>query len=165
MGRKRLKPEITEELLGGNPLTATDFTIYVRKVKKSRKGTKGEHITVEEELEVEKFVKVYAGAGNRTKMGELGVAAKHLFLWLIYELDSGHEYVWINIDRYMEEMEISSVNTYKTAIAELVRKRFMALSLIKDVYFINPRLFFCGSRVNKYRDNVREWESKKSHGE
>lgn len=161
MGRKRLKPEITEELLGGNPLTATNFTIYVRKVKRAHKGTKGEHIAVEVELEVEKFVKVYAGAGNRTKMGELGVAAKTLFLWLIYELDSGKDYIWVNVDRYMDEMGINSVNTYKTAIAELVKKQFMAVSLIRDVYWINPRLFFCGSRVNKYSDNVVEYESKK----
>lgn len=161
MSRKRIKPELTDEKMGGNPLTDADFKIIVRKktIKVTDKdGNKG---VADIELEYEKFTKLFTGSDKRKVLSQLSAPAKGLFLWLIYELESGKDYLWVNRERFMEETNINSVNTYKSGVAELVKKKLIAASLIKDVFWINPRLFFCGSRINKYPDNVEVYVPKK----
>lgn len=161
MGRKKLRPDVTDEKMGINPLIATDFKVIVRKLPKKHRDKDGKEVTVDVELEFEKYVKVFVGADKRKVMCSLGNAAKNLFLWLTYELDSGKDWVWINRLRYMEEMNVNSVNTYKAGIEELVRKQMIAVSLFRDVYWINPRLFFCGNRTTKYPDHVEHYKPKK----
>ena len=80
--------------------------------------------------------------------------AKSLYIHILYELEYGCDYIEINVKRYMKENNISSINTYKDAVKQLSRYLIIYPSVIKGVYWINPKLFFAGSRVNKYPKNV-----------
>lgn len=158
------KPKIDPSMFLSNPLINTDFKVEV--IRFSDKGsfrTDGDiHVPNVLELEKESITKVYTKMEHRLFMSRLSVGAKSLFLWLIYEVDSGEDYLWINKVRYMSETGIRSVNTYKTAVDELSRNLFIYPSLVRDVYWINPRLFFCGSRVKKYKGHVVVYRTKRN---
>ena len=145
------------EDIGYNPMVNDEFIILVNKVvaKNSYKiGNEGELIPVEVNMESEAFTKVYTKAEYRIYVANLSDCALRLWVHLVFECDSGEDVIKINTNRYMKENHIKSINTYKTAIKELHRYLFICPSVIKGVYWINPRLFFAGSRVNKYPKNV-----------
>ena len=54
----------------------------------------------------------------------------------------------------MRENFIKDIRTYEMAVAELTRYGFLAYTEFakqkEEVYWINPRYFFCGSRIGKY---------------
>jgi hypothetical protein len=165
VGRKRIKPIDIEKRIGvNNPLAGIDFKIVVRSLptgtwdKDKETGILTLH---EQELEQCDFVKVYTNPEHRKIVCGLSDSAKRLFLWIVYEVEAGKDWVWINKKEFMKEVGITSINTYKKAMSELVRYGFIQLSLVGDVFWINPRLFFAGSRVNKYPNNVVEYEPKK----
>ncbi len=61
----------------------------------------------------------------------------------------------------MSRAGIKSENTYKAGIDELVRYGFVVNTVLKSVYWINPAVFFCGNRLNKYptkKDVKSTWE-------
>jgi len=105
-------------------------------------------------VERKPFSKVYLTADDRKLVMMLSDRALRLFLWIIYELRAGSDSVLVNIDKYMKESNIKSINTYKQAISELERYCFVSHSLVKGVYFINPAFIFRGSRINRYSLNV-----------
>lgn len=161
------KPEIKDEDFLHNPLAGIDFKIIVNlRVVEGTFIKDGEELLPKEiELEKENITKVYTKPENRKVMIGLSAGSQRLFLWIAYELEHGRDYLWINKKRYMAESGITSINTYKRAIAELVRYNLIAVSLLKDVFWINPRLFFAGSRINKYPSHVEVYEPKpKTHG-
>lgn len=125
---KYIKPKIDEKKLGNNPLIASDFVVVINKVTNgSMKPDKETEIMlpVEYEMEKENITKLYTKPENRLIISALSPGAKSLFIWLAYEVDCGKDYLWVNYRRYMEENYISSVNTYKSAIAELCRYSMM----------------------------------------
>ena len=71
---------------------------------------------------------------------------------------SGH----FHLQRFMEENHIKSVNTYKTGLEELIRYNLLCPTseAKKGYYWINPRLFFCGNRPNKYPNNIEIYSTK-----
>ena len=99
--------------------------------------------------------KVYTKSEHRLIINKFRSSAKELYLWLIYELKDGEDYIWINKQRYIEECEIKSVNTFKPAVEELIRYGILQISHIKDVYWINPDFLFKGNRINKYIDKIK----------
>lgn len=159
--KRVLKPKVEEGDMVGNPLTADGFKIIIKKQVKNHRGKGGEIVPVEVELEQEKYVKLYVEADKRKIIGNLCAPARGLFFWIMYELDYGKDWLWINKARFMEETGVNSINTYKAAIKELVGRKLLAVSLIKDVFWINPKFFFCGSRINKYKEFVEEYVPKK----
>jgi hypothetical protein len=56
----------------------------------------------------------------------------------------------------MQENKISSLNTYKDAIKELIKYGFVNSTTVQDVYWINPEFFFKGDRLKKYSSNVKK---------
>ena len=48
----------------------------------------------------------------------------------------------------------------RAAIEELVNNLVLAPSLVKNVYWINPRLFFSGNRMKKYPNYITKYKSK-----
>jgi hypothetical protein len=158
MTKIRKKPVIDKDKLGINPLVANDFEILVHKVaiKNSYQTIDNILLPVEIDLEKESITKVYTKPMYREIVANCSSNGQRLYLWLLYEADSGLDYIWINIDRYMQENHITSINTYKKAIDELCRY-VMIYPMIgyKHVYWLNPRLFFSGSRVNKYPDKIK----------
>lgn len=158
------RPNIKPEEFVANPLINSEFKIEVLKFTDTKAFTTDAeqlHLPKEYELEREKAVKVYTKSEHRLFVSKLSPGAKSLFLWLIYEVEAGKDYLWINKQRYMEENSIASINTYKTAVDELSRYLFIYPSLVKDVYWINPRLFFCGNRVAKYKNHIVQYKPKK----
>lgn len=111
-------------------------------------------LPVEIEIESDTHCKVYNDSKRRKLMVELSKPGKELFLWLIYEVEGGKDYVWINKVRYLKENGIRSPNTYRAAITNLIFNGYIVKTLASDVYWINPSLFFNGSRKGKFPKNV-----------
>ncbi len=154
-------PKIDEADFQNNPLTGSDFKILIhrRQDKNKLELIDGIYVPVEIELERDEYCKIYTKSENRKIVAQLSPSAKSLFLWIVYELENGKDYLWLNKRRYMEENSVSSINTYKKAIAELARLTFVCASIVKDVYWINPKLMFSGSRINKYPKNIEVYKS------
>lgn len=110
----------------------------------------------------DEYTKLYTSSQNRKLITALGNSAKSLFLFVLYSLQSGQDWLKINRDRYMAENSVGSINTYKSALSELLKANILReVEGHKGHYWINPRLFFCGSRINKYPDNVVVYQPKK----
>lgn len=156
--QKYVKPEFTRETLGNNP-TVNALVIPIRTVvfNKTYKTNKDGNLEpLEQDLEYTPFVRFYSTAERRTLRNACSLRGKELLLWIMDELEYGKDYLWINKGRYMEEMNIKSVNTYKEALNELIRYCFLATTVIKDVYWINPDFFFKGDRVKMYPNNLEQ---------
>lgn len=154
--KKNKKPVIDESKLGNN-LFLINLKIPVNKVVLSgqyKPDKDGDLLPVEVELEKDAICKVYVDANRRKMMVLLSARAKDLLLWLIYEVESGKDWLWINKDRYMAESNVKAYNTYKDARNELINNSFLQSTTIQNVYFINPHFFFNGSRVNNFPKNV-----------
>jgi hypothetical protein len=155
-------PNIDEKDFVNNPLAGSDFKILINRVTDRERLRLVDNVYVPYELELERdeYCKVYTKSENRKIVAQLSPSAKSLFLWIVYELESGKDYLWLNKRRYMEENSVASINTYKKAIAELARLTFVCASIVKDVYWVNPRLMFSGSRINKYPSHIEDYKSK-----
>lgn len=143
--------------MGINPLL-NSLKIEVNKVtfeKQFAKDKDGVWLPVERELEVDKSCKIYLSSGRRLGVVELSARAKDLLIWVIYETEPNCEWVWINKPRYMKESGVSSVNTYKGALVELIKTGYLLGSVVKNTYWINPDKFFNGNRVSVFSKNVK----------
>lgn len=105
-------------------------------------------------LEKTKFTKMYCSSERRILLMNCSLRSKELILWIMFEIKSSEDYIWINKERYMRESNISSINTYKDALLELIRYGIIALSGVQNVYWINPDMFFKGDRISKYPNNI-----------
>lgn len=81
--------------------------------------------------------------------------AKDLCWFIIYELNSQQDWLWINKERYMKESHVS-LNTYKAAVLELDRYGILQPTVYKDTYWVNPMFFFHGDRIKKYPSKIKE---------
>lgn len=154
--------ELNPDSLGKNPFIES-LSIPVNKIpvigqykvtKELAVDGKAIMIPVEIEVESEPHCKVYNDARRRKMMVVLSKPGKELFLWLIYEMEAGKDYVWVNKKRYLKENDIKSQNTYRTAVNDLIFNGYIVKTLATDVYWINPTLFFNGSRKSKFPKNV-----------
>lgn len=154
--KRQRKPDITPEKLGSNKFL-NHLVVKANKIAMAgqyKKDKDGVYLTVEVELESDEACRIYIDAAKRAKVAALSTRAKDLFLWLVYETEPGCEWIWINKPRYMAEHGIKAYNTYKEAIRELHAKDFVAATPIPSVYWINPDLFFNGSRIKAFPDKV-----------
>ena len=78
-----------------------------------------------------------------------------------FEVQNNQDYVLINLTRCKSENNFKSNKTYYNALNELKVKCIICSSAVKHVYFINPRLFFCGNRTKMYPENVVIYTPKK----
>lgn len=153
MNKKELKDNT---LLKNNPLISQDFKIVVNKLtdKKSLVYSDGAYLMKEFYFEVTPMTKIFKTPLHRRLIGLLSDNAKCLLYWIFFEIQPNEDFVLINKTRYLKENNIKSLNTYKKAINELHAELVICPSPVKDVYFINPRLFFCGNRVKTYPNAV-----------
>lgn len=156
MANKYIKPVIDPAKFKANPLAGADFKIIVDRIADGNyyKDPDGTWLPSDYQREKESITKVYTKAEHRKMAMMLSPKAKSLFLWFIFEADWGNDYMWVNHRRYMEECNITSINTFKDAAEELSRYLIIYPSLVKEVYWINPALFFSGNRIAKYPDHV-----------
>lgn len=151
------KSPVDEKKLGINPFLA----LLKIRVYKNKSDDKFKYDTKEDiwgradvEFETESYCKVFSDAGKRLNMVGLSPRAKDLLLWLIYEAENGKDYLWLNKKRYMEECNIGSINTYRSALNELIGVAFIIRTNHTDYFWINPGLFFNGNRIRKFPDNL-----------
>lgn len=153
--QKYKKPKFDIKKLGVNPCTVS-LVIPVNEIEFKDQYTKEDGMLTNTTVEVEAtpFAKLYVTAERRKLVSSLSTSAKELYLWIMYEVDASEDALWINRDRFMEENN-TSLNTYKKAIEELIRYAFVAYTVVKDVYWINPDFFFRGDRIKKYPKNIQ----------
>ena len=156
MAKRVIKPKLNDADFRNNPLVGPDFKVLVRKQTVGlRVDVDGMTVLNEVDMEQERFTKLYHVSEMRKFVSALRPCSKSLFLWLLYEIEPGKDYLWINKARYMEENNVKSHNTFNTAIRELNRYLFTCPTGVKGVYFINQMIFFNGSRVRKYADRLQ----------
>lgn len=154
--RANQKPVITKELLGKN-LFLENLQIHVNKIVLQGKYISdgdGHILLAEQDFEKDTYSRVYNDSERRLKMMALSSRAKELLMFVIYETEIGLDHIWINRVRYMKENKVKAYNTYIEALKELIRQGYLAATAIHSVYWINPRLFFNGSRINAFPDKV-----------
>lgn len=149
------KPIFQEEDLGVNPfLTNLNIPTVTRKLINTFIVNDGNQEQADLELEYTSYTKLFCSADRRYKTNQLSPRAKELLLWMMYQIKNADDYIWINKKLYMEENNITSINTYKEAIKDLITKGFLVLTIKTDVFWINPDMFFKGDRIRKYPNNV-----------
>ncbi len=156
--------------MGVNPFVSGDFKIVVKTFldfKELKPDAEGMLLPKETVYEYEKFVKVYVGNKKKNEEADAGVGCLNeygaaLFTWILFKLTAGQDWFVLNRQDYMEDRGISSVNTFKKGLNDLSLKGVIApVTAHRGYYWINPRFFFCGSRINKYPKNVVEYEPKR----
>jgi hypothetical protein len=150
------KIKFSESDLGNNPF-ANSLEIKVRGLELSKQyklDEDGDLLPVTIDIEYDEFCKMYSSSKKRLIRNKLPLRSKEMLMWIQDELEYGKDYLWVNKTRYMEELEIKSINTYKEALKELIRHGFITPTLASDYYWINPDFMFKGDRVKKYPKNV-----------
>jgi hypothetical protein len=152
-----------ERLKEGNPFIESGFKVIVNRKKdvniQVRDGMGGWE-PLEQEYERAYATKIYTEINNRKVVQNLNASAKDIYLFILYKMTWGQDWVVIKKKRYMEAHNVGSINTFKKGMVNLIEKKFICASSVKDVYWINPKFFFCGSRANKYPDLVEEYQPK-----
>ncbi len=150
-----LRPEIREESMGRNPFVAS-LEIRVRPIRSGYVADE-DMMMVENfvDMEMDTFFKMFDKAEQRMIMAGLSFRALQVWTWGMYTIESGKDYLWVNVARVMEECGMKSVKTFKAAIAELCRYGYFAPCVgYKNVYWINPAVAFKGNRAKKFPENV-----------
>lgn len=157
MGRKRVLPIIEEDKLGPNPFEQ-NLEVWINRKYKKVKNTFGEDDYVETILEKTPYTKLYDSPlpEKATPVDELPIRSKELYLHILHNIKPGKDWIWIDRVKYMEAMKISSINTFKDAVGSLSVGGYISKhGIIVDLLWINPHFFFKGSRVNKFKNQVR----------
>lgn len=152
MARKKVKPNLDEiEAKAENPFALDEsFQVRVNVIKQF-----GKHGQVHEaEMESQQYTKLFRHSDTRKKIANLLPASRSILFWMCYSIEKTRHCIWLDRKRMMKECAIASDNTVRKAIDQLIDKGFIAATSTQTVYWINPNIFFCGSRVNKYSDKV-----------
>ena len=168
MGRKKIKPDYTKDMLGINPFVAGNFSIRVTKLKTKRKIADVtdmlEHPdsiiediseqTISHIIEYDTYCKVFNQAALRLHIGSLSMKAKALFLWVMYEINPSEDTIFIDYERYTKEFNVV-YNTFTASLEELIDSGILSLPKVNKVYWVNPLFIFCGNRIKKYPDKLK----------
>lgn len=147
------KPYFDYSTLGINPCRANlKIPVGYLEFKDSfQKDFDGEWLHTRKVVDKSASCRLFTSSINRRVVSKLSLCGKGLYLWIMYEIETGNEALWINKVRYIEESGVS-LNTYKKSIDELVRHAIIAYTVVKEVYWINPAYFFSGDRIKMYPD-------------
>lgn len=137
--------------IGANPFLK-DTKIPVNIVKSKNKYKKQNDVLVPLEAVLEKtpFAKLYITSENRILFNRIPANAKSVFMWMIFEINQGDDFVQVNRERCMKELSIKAVATYSNAIKKLIRYGMIKQTKAFDTYWINSEFVFFGSRIKKY---------------
>ena len=152
------RDEQIENRLPENPFTRTlvvpvsttyNFTAYVKnadglRVPKPIYPDKSPH------------VKVFRDRDGADKVFELSECAKCLYLYILYSLESGRDWIMLNGKPYADRTGVKARGTLAKAKEELWKAHFIEPTAIRSVYFINPAYFFAGSRSVKFHKHLQK---------
>lgn len=151
---KILRPEISEEKMGCNPFLAS-LEVRVRPIRSGYVPDGEMMVDNYVDLEVDTYFKMFDKAEQRVVMAGLSFRALQVWTWAMYTIESGKDYLWVNVVRVMDECGMKSIKTYKAAIAELCRYGYFAPCVgHKNVFWINPAVAFKGNRAKAFPENV-----------
>jgi hypothetical protein len=151
---KIFRPEISEEKMGRNPFLAS-LEVRVRPIRSGYVPDGEMMVDNYVDLEVDTYFKMFDKAEQRVVMAGLSFRALQVWTWAMYTIESGKDYLWVNVVRVMEECGMKSIKTYKAAIAELCRYGYFAPCVgHKNVFWINPAVAFKGNRAKAFPENV-----------
>lgn len=111
-------------------------------------------------IEKTQSTSIYYSDYSKDRVYNLSDKAKSLYLFLLYNVKRGKDFIQLNREVYMKKNNIKSGTTVIEAIKELMRYGFIVNTEFQSVYWINPALFFSGSRIQKYPEKTRivqEW--------
>lgn len=150
-------------LLINNPFTVTLVVPATRIINGKQLVPNEDGVFLPHVVTIDKqsHTKVFHSKDNLSAVLNLSDCAKAMYLYIIYSLDAGKDYIPIEILPYMKKTGVKSRKTVNKAIAELKRYIFIMETEFDNVYWINPTYFFCGNRVNKYPHKVQiaqTWE-------
>lgn len=104
----------------------------------------------------EQFAKVYTKGVAR--WSGMTPSTANVFEYILNGLKPNSDTVMIYEPIFLEENENVSKNSYYRAMAWLIKNEFLAKSVYPNVYYINPTLFFNGSRLAL----VEVWETQEA---
>ncbi len=160
MGRKRVTPEIIESELGANPFLSGLEIAVTKKINKVINKF-GEEDIREFDLEATPYTKLFQVKDARVQVSDLPLRSKELYLHILHTIKPTKDYIWIDRVSYMGEMRIKALNTFKDAIKELALGGYVSRhESVPDLLWINPHFFFKGSRINKFKSNLKHKEVK-----
>jgi len=147
--------KVDESKLKRNPFSES-LKIPVTRVVEPNKFVDKDGVLqpIEYYIEREESVKIYYADGSKKLIQGLSPAGKVLYLFILYHLENGKDWFVLNRPLFLSQTNTGSVNTLKKALIELQEETIISPTTQKDVYWINPKLFFCGNRAMKYKDNV-----------
>jgi len=151
-----------ELCLGINPLIGSDFKVVIHILKKGELINKktGEVFNGDIKLEKQEYIKFFNLPEHRKLVAGLSGTAKSLLFFIAYSMESGRDWLKINRKRFMDENGIKSENTYRSALSELMQVNIVYVTANPKYHWINPRLFFTGSRITKYEDRLEIYKPK-----
>ena len=141
--------------LGVNPFVK-NLTINVRVDKVYDKKVLDTYIERTVELEADRYLKLFCyNSNNKATIRTLSPSACVLFNYVITELLPKEDVIRINRKIFKENTSIKSDITINLAIVELCKKGILAIIAgEKELYWINPDIFFTGNRISKYRETA-----------
>ncbi len=98
--------------------------------------------------------RVYYSAGAKEIVYGLSDKAQRLYLYILYNMQKGKPYIQINKDNYMTKNNVKSRITYAGALKELIRYGFIAGTMYRTVYWVNPMMFTSSNRLRMYPNNL-----------
>lgn len=107
----------------------------------------------------EQFAKVYTK--GVAKWSGMTPSTARVFEYILNSLKPNDDTVMVYEPIFLEENDGISKNSFYRAIGWLIKNEFIAKSVYPNVYFINPTLFFNGSRLAL----VEVWETEEASRE
>lgn len=96
-------------------------------------------------VDKEEFVKIYKS--HIKSIFELSVAGIRLFGYFLNATKISNDMILFDVDECLEYTKYKSKNSINLGMSELLNNNFVAKSHLKNVYYINPAIFFNGNRM------------------
>lgn len=160
---KKTKPTIDSAKLGTNPF-------IVNQVIKARSFDKSSHVLIKTDeginlpvgdiktamlVEEQTFTRVFHDVDFRNILLLLDELPLKLVLFVIYQIIPSEDYIWINSRLFQDKTKTRDKRDYIAALETLIRYGVLSPTIYKDVYWINPLIFFAGNRLQKYPNNLK----------
>lgn len=115
----------------------------------------GKQVNSSYKIEKQAYTKVFYFGGSKDLKYALSDKAFRLYVYIQDHLEPAEDYVIINPEYYCRKNNIKSVGTLYKAITELKANFIRRRKDIEHAYWINPAIFFNGSRIAKYPQKLK----------
>ena len=111
--------------------------------------------------------KLYHNTGCFDVVCKMTPCAKDLFLYIAYMLDSGKDYIYIDVKHFVKAHNLKTDRTFRNAVKELITLQVIDdYQYLKHFYWINPMFMFNGDLLQKYNDKIEKgkhnvWDKRK----